>query len=84
MMQNGTDKKRGAVLCAAVIVGLLAIVLAVFLAPVLGAMYEEAIVAGILLVYALVIIAVIAGVIFALRERIREIEGGEEEDAKKY
>lgn len=83
-MRNGTDKKRAAVICAAVIVGLLAILLAVFMVPVLGAMYEGLVVAGILAVYALMIIAVIVGVLFALRERLKEIEGGEEEDAKKY
>lgn len=83
-MRNGTDKKRAAVICAAVIVGLLAILLAVFMVPVLGAMYEGLVVAGILAVYALMIVAVIVGVLFALRERLKEIEGGEEEDAKKY
>ncbi len=83
-MRKGTEKKRGAVICAAVIVGLLAIVLAMFMLPVLGAMYEDAVVAVILIVYGAVIAAVIVGVLCALRERLREIEGGEEEDAKKY
>ena len=83
-MRKGTEKKRGAIICAAVIVGLLAIVLAMFMLPVLGAMYEDAVVAVILIVYGAVIAAVIAGVLCALRERLREIEGGEEEDAKKY
>lgn len=83
-MRNGTEKKRAAIICAAVIVGFLAIVLAVYLVPVLGAMYEGLVVAGIMLVYGLMIVAVIVGVLFALRERIREIESGEEEDAKKY
>ena len=83
-MRNGTEKKRAAIICAAVIVGFLAIVLAVYLVPVLGAMYEGLVVAGIMLVYGLMIVAVIVGVLFALRERIREIESGEEEDARKY
>lgn len=83
-MQKGTDKKRAAIICAAVIVGLLAIVLAVFMVPVLGAMYEGLVVAGVMAVYGLMIVAVIVGVLAALRERLKEIEGGEEEDAKKY
>ena len=83
-MRNGTDKKRAAIICAAVIVGFLAIVLAVYLVPVLEAMYEGFVVAGIMVLYALMIVAVIVGVLLALRERIREIESGEEEDAKKY
>ena len=34
--------------------------------------------------YALLGLAVVAGVIAALCQRLREIKGGEEEDAKKY
>lgn len=83
-MRKGTDTKRAAIICAAVIVGLLAIVLAAFMVPALGAMYEGIVVAGVMVVYGLMIIAVIVGVLFALRERLKEIEGGEEEDAKKY
>ena len=38
----------------------------------------------ILLLYAGCIIAVIVGIVAALNQRLREIEGGEEEEAKKY
>jgi len=37
-----------------------------------------------LLLYGGLIVAVVFGVIAALRQRLKEIEGGEEEDAKKY
>ena len=37
-----------------------------------------------LLMYAVIGGAVVAGVLMALAQRLREIDGGEEEDAKKY
>lgn len=37
-----------------------------------------------LVVYALVVLAMILGVIAALRQRLRELKGGEEDEAKKY
>ena len=39
---------------------------------------------GFLVVYALAVGAIIAGVVAALCQRLREIRGGEEEDARKY
>ena len=84
-MQNATDrKKRAPIICAAVIIGLLAVFLATILFPLVGASYGEWIALGFLAVYGLVIVAVIVGVLAALRQRLKEIESGEEEDAKKY
>ena len=37
-----------------------------------------------LVVYALAVLAMILGVIAALRQRLRELKGGEEDEAKKY
>lgn len=37
-----------------------------------------------LLIYALAGLAVIVGIILALRQRLREIDGGEEDEAGKY
>lgn len=34
--------------------------------------------------YALIGVSIIVGVLLALRQRLREIDGGEEEDAKQY
>ena len=77
-------KKRGPVLCAAVVIAIAAFYLAVVVYPLLGECYGEAVALGILVLYGLVILAVIVGVLLALRQRLKEIEGGEEEDAKQY
>ena len=83
-MRNITKKKKAPILCAAVIIGALAIFLATILFPLIGVAYGELFAVGFLLIYGFVILAVIVGVILALRQRLKEIEGGEEEDAKKY
>lgn len=83
-MRNTTKKKRTPIICTAVIIGVLGIFLATILFPLLGAACGELIAVGILVVYGLLILAVIVGVLVALRQRLKEIEGGEEEDAKQY
>lgn len=85
-MRNDTKnrKKKAPIICAAVIIGLLLIFLATILFPLIGAAYGELLAVGFLLVYGCFIVAVIVGVLVALRQRIREIEGGEEEDARRY
>lgn len=85
-MQNTTrkSKKKAPIICAAVIIGILAIYLAVVLFLIMGAAYGEWIAVGFLLVYGLLIAAVIVGILAALRQRLKEIESGEEEDAKQY
>lgn len=86
-MQDDTKKRSGktaAILCAAVVIAILGIYLAAILYPLLGAAWGEGIAVGILIVYGLLIAAVIVGVIVALGQRLREIEGGEEENARKY
>jgi len=84
-MQNGTDrKKKGAVICAAVVIALLGIYFAVIFFPLVGEACGELIAMGFLVLYGGVIVGVIVGIVIALRQRLKEIEGGEEEDAKKY
>lgn len=83
-MRNTTKKKRGPIICAIVVVVFLAAVLATIIFPLLNEVYGETIVIGFLAIYAGMIVAVIVGVLAALRQRLKEIEGGEEEDAKKY
>ena len=83
-MRGTTKKKRAAILSAAVIVGLLGIVIATVLVPLVREAYGDGIAIGFLAVYGLVLVAVIVGVLAALGQRLKEIEGGEEEDAKKY
>ena len=79
-----TTKKWTAILCAAVVVGLLGLFLAAILFPLIGQAVGEAVAIGFLLVYGLGIVAVIVGVLLALRQRLKEIKGGEEDEAKKY
>lgn len=77
-------KKRAAPLaCAALAVAFLGLFLAalLFLLPEAGGETSVFIILGL---YALVVLAMIGGVLLALGQRLREIEGGEEEDARKY
>jgi len=85
-MQDATkrNKKRSPIISAVIIIVLLGIFLAVMVVPLLGDAEEALLVIGIIGFYGLIIVAVIIGVIFALRQRLKEIEGGEEEDAKQY
>ena len=83
-MQETTKKKKAPILCAAIIIAALAIFLACIVFPLLSGALGQWIAVGILLLYGGLIVAVIVGVVMALRQRLREIDGGEEEDAKKY
>ncbi len=85
-MQNGTKnrKKIAPVICAAVVIALLLVYLMLFLYPVLGAQVGDGLAVAVLVICALSLLGVIGGVILALRQRLKEIESGEEEDAKKY
>ena len=83
-MRNTTDKKRGAIACAAVGIGFFAVILAVILVPLVGEAYGDVMVWIFLLVYGGIILAIILGIAAALRQRLRELESGEEEDARKY
>lgn len=85
MMRKTTDKKklRGAVLSAVVMAGLMLVFAASMAALCFGGS-EDAAEIVILAVTALICLAVAVGVCIALVQRKKEIEGGEEEDAKKY
>ena len=85
-MRNDTKnrKKKTSIISAAVVLAALGIFLATILFPLIGEVMGEALAVGFLLIYGGAIIAAIVGVIAALRQRLREIEGGEEEDAKQY
>lgn len=85
-MRNGTkkSKKKAPIICAAVMIAFLGIFLATILFPLIGEAMGGVLAVGFLLIYGGVIVAAIIGIIAALRQRLREIEGGEEEDAKKY
>ena len=87
-MQNGTDKKRKG-LAAAVAALVMVVIFGLLLLALLSALGETMVfgvhlATAFLVVYALVVLAMIVGVIMALRQRLRELKGGEEEEAKKY
>ena len=84
MSNDNHNKKRGSILCAAVVIAVLGILLGFILMPLVNELAGALFAVGFLLVYGGVIIAVIAGVIVALNQRLREIDSGEEEEAKKY
>ena len=86
-MQANTEKKRkkvAPVVCALIAMAFFAVYLAIFIYPILCESMEELAVKLILAVYAAITAAAIIGVGAALVQRLREIDGGEEEAAKKY
>ena len=84
MSGSKEKKKRASILSAVVIITILAVFVGCILFPLLNEMAGIFFAAMILLLYAGGIIAVIFGVLAALNQRLREIDSGEEEEAKKY
>ena len=83
-MRNTTDKKRGAIICAAVGIGFFVVILAILLFSLVAETCADWVVWMVVLLYGAIILAVILGIAAALRQRLRELEKGEEEDARKY
>ena len=85
-MQNDTknNKKRGTIIAASVVIGMLGIILAALIFPMVTENVGVLPAVLILVVYGGLLVAMIVGVIAALRQRLKEIESGEEEDAKQY
>ncbi len=86
-MPNNSDRRRKKIaplLCAGGAVLVLGVYLGALLLPLLADAGGHLLAAAFLVLYALVILAMIGGVIAALVQRLREIERGEEEDARKY
>lgn len=86
-MRNGTNKKKtvAPILCAGAVLLMLMVVLALMAYPFFAARMEEQLVLMLAFgLYGVLIVAMIVGVVMALCQRLREIWGGEEEDAKKY
>ena len=83
-MQKTTKKKIPAVVCALLaLAGILAYLLILIMAM-RGEMPGIPATVLIIVVYGVPVIAVLIGVLLALRHRLKEIDGGEEEDAKQY
>ena len=84
MSRNKEEKKRGAVISAVIIITMLAVFVGCILFPLISEMGGVFFAVMLLMLYIAGILAVIFGVIAALKQRLEEIEGGEEEEAKKY
>lgn len=84
-MQKNTKKKIAPIVVAVLVILYVGPIVALVaaLAGFCGA-NEAGEVVPFLLLYALVGGAVIVGVLHAMAQRLREIDGGEEDDAKKY
>ena len=86
-MRSNTEKRparRAPVLAALATVAVVVIFVGTLLWTFLAAGGMDTIGVGIMAVYVLIGLAVIGGVLAAMVQRLREIAGGEEEDAKKY
>ena len=87
-MRNSSDvkKRRGALLSALVVLLWLTGLVTVVVFAAMEAARDGAIGAGALLVllYGTLGGAAMVGILIALRQRLREIEGGEEDDAAQY
>ena len=84
MSQIKKDKKRASILSAVVIISILAVFVGFILFPLISEMGGVFFAVILLMLYIAGILAVIFGVIAALKERLEEIESGEEEEARKY
>lgn len=82
-MQNTTKKKSGAIISAVIISLLLLSYVGVFLF-VFFQLGVDSVALGILALYTVVIIVSIVCVLYALKQRLKELNSGEEEEAKKY
>lgn len=83
-MRDTIKQKKAAILCAVIILGVIGIFLAAMIFTVFEVEFGVLAVAAFILIYGAAILAVIIGIIIALRQRLKEIESGEEEEAKKY
>jgi uncharacterized protein (DUF983 family) len=83
-MQNNTEKRRSALRNAAVLVLVLAAFAALLVLLLVRVALGEPVAMAFLIWYALVLLAVLVGVLLALRQRLRELATGEEDEAKKY
>ena len=84
MSRSKEEKKRGAVISAVIIITMLAVFVGFILFPLVSEMGGVFFAAMLLMLYIAGILAVIFGIIAALKQRLEEIESGEEEEAKKY
>ena len=82
-MKNNTKKKIAPIVITVVVV-LYTLPLVAMVAGLAGAEPGGMAAVPFLLLYAFIGGAVIVGMVVVLRQRLREIDGGEEDDAKQY
>ena len=78
------SKKRVAVIAALVVIALMTAYLVAIVIPLVRETIGEAVAVGILVIYGAVILVSIVGVTLALKQRLKEIESGEEDEARRY
>ena len=85
-MRNNTKKKIAPIVVAVLVVAYVGplVALMAYAAGLLGAQPEARAALPFLLLYLVAGGAVIIGVVAAMRQRLREIDGGEEDEASKY
>ena len=88
-MREATDqpkkkKKIAAWICAGIVIAALLAYLAIALIPIISESLGDGFVIAFITFYVLLFGSIILGILIALKLRLKEIEGGEEEDAQKY
>ena len=84
MTMEKKSKKRVAVIAALVVIALMTAYLVAIIIPLVREIMGIGIAMAILVLYGAVILACILGVTLALKQRLKEIESGEEDEAKRY
>ena len=84
MPETKDTKKRASIRSAVVVIAILAVFVGFILFPLISEMGGMLFAVMVLLLYAGGIVAVIFGILAALKQRLEELESGEEEEAKKY
>ena len=84
MTMEKKSKKSVAVIVALVMIALMTLYLVGIVIPLVRETMGVGIAVTILVIYGAVILASIVGVTLALRQRLKEIESGEEDEAKRY
>ena len=84
MPMEKKSKKRVAVVAALVAIALMTVYLVAIIIPRVRETMGVGIAVAILVVYGALIFASMVGVTLALKQRLKEIESGEEDEAKRY
>ena len=84
MTMEKKSKKRVAVIAALVVIALMTLYLVGIVIPLVRETMGVGIAVTILVIYGAIILASMVGVTLALRQRLKEIESGEEDEAKRY